>query len=156
MDDPAYTIYDFTNLNPSTTYYCSVQASDAGMGCEEHRTALSAPLQVTTLAAGADADKYLTIGVDSINYDAPTRVVYVPNPANGNMLQIFDWSGRLVYQCEVISGISAYPIPAEQMNRGAVYIIKYIEQNDKGVLKMKRKQRFAKFILSGIQLLYKL
>lgn len=117
------------------------------MGCEEHRTALSAPLQVTTLAMGADADKYLTIGVDSINYDAPTRVVYVPNPANGNMLQIFDWSGRLVYQCEVISGISAYPIPAEQMNRGAVYIIKYIEQNDKGALKMKRKQRFAKFIL---------
>ena len=94
-----------------------------------------------------DADKYLTIGVDSINYDAPTRVVYVPNPANGNLLQIFDRSGRLVYQCEVISGISAYPIPAKQMNRGAVYIIKYIEQNDKGALKMKRKQRFAKFIL---------
>lgn len=147
VDDPAYTLYDFTNLTPSTTYYCSVQASDAGMGCEEHRTALSAPLQVTTLAAGADADKYLTIGVDSINYDAPTRVVYVPNPANGNMLQIFDWSGRLVYQCEVIAGISAYPIPAEQMNRGAIYIIKYIEQNDKGALKMKRKQRFAKFVL---------
>lgn len=147
VDDPAYTIYDFTNLTPSTTYYCSVQASDAGMGCEEHRTALSAPLQVTTLAAEADAEKYLTIGVDSINYDAPTRVVYVPNPTNGNILQIFDWSGRLVYQCEVIAGISAYPIPAEQMNRGAVYIIKYIEQNDKGALKMKRKQRFAKFIL---------
>lgn len=107
----------------------------------------AAPLQVTTLAAGADADKYLTIGVDSINYDAPTRVVYVPNPTNGNILQIFDWSGRLVYQCEVIAGISAYPIPAEQMNRGAVYIIKYIEQNEKGSLQMKRKQRFAKFVL---------
>ena len=110
-------------------------------------TYLSIQIKQRLIIGEQDADKYLTIGVDSINYDAPTRVVYVPNPANGNMLQIFDWSGRLVYQCEVISGISAYPIPAEQMNRGAVYIIKYIEQNDKGSLQMKRKQRFAKFVL---------
>lgn len=148
VDDPSYTIYDFTNLNPSTTYYCTLQASDEGLGCEVHRTANSAPIAVTTFAAeNADADRYLTIGYDSISFNVPTKVVYVPNPVNGNILQIFDHAGRLVYTCSVVAGQVAYPIPIESLRKNMLYIIKYLEKNDKGALKMQRKQRFAKFIL---------
>ena len=148
VDDPSYTIYDFTNLNPSTTYYCTLQASDEGLGCEVHRTANSAPIAVTTFAAeNADADRYLTIGYDSISFNVPTKVVYVPNPVNGNILQIFDHTGRLVYTCSVVAGQVAYPIPIESLRKNMLYIIKYLEKNEKGALKMQRKQRFAKFIL---------
>ncbi len=148
VNDPAYTLYDFADLTPSTTYYCAVQATDKGLGCEEHRTALSTPMEVITMPGGSNEDdRTLVIGYDSVTYNMPTRVVYVPNPANGNVLQIFDHSGRLVYSCDVIAGQSAYPIPAAQMRPNTLYIIKYIEQNEKGKLSMKRKQRYAKFIL---------
>ncbi|MGN0235114.1 MAG: M6 family metalloprotease domain-containing protein [Paludibacteraceae bacterium] len=141
MDDPAYTLYDFTDLNPSTTYYCTLQATDEGLGCEPHRTAFSEPLAVTTLSAeNTDTDRYLT-------YDAATHTVYVPAPENGNELHIFDHVGRLIYKCPVKAGQVSYPLPVSSMRKYALYIVKYVEKNDKGELKMKRKQRYVKVVL---------
>ncbi|MGM9825015.1 MAG: M6 family metalloprotease domain-containing protein [Paludibacteraceae bacterium] len=141
VDDPAYTLYDFTDLTPSTTYYCTLQATDEGLGCEPHRTPLSEPQEVTTLSAeNTDADRYLT-------YDAATHTVYVPAPVNGNELRIFDHTGRLVYRCAVKAGQTAYLLPTTDMRKDMLYVVKYIEQDDKGALKMKRKQRFVKVVL---------
>ena len=141
VDDPAYTLYDFTNLTPSTTYYCTLQATDEGLGCEPHRTPLSEPQEVTTLSAeNTDADRYLT-------YDAATHTVYVPAPVNGNELRIYDHAGRQIYRCTVKAGQSAYLLPTNIMSNSMLYVVKYIEQNDKGALKMKRRQPYVKVVL---------
>lgn len=137
-----YTFYNLTGLTPATTYFYQIQCSDLGKGCQENLTDLSEPVQVVTPAGvPADDTKHLAIAMDSLNFDAPTCVVYVPTPSNDGMLYIFDAIGHQVYSCRTFAGTSAYAVPVEQLVPRNTYIIKYVENS-----KMKRKQRWVKFI----------
>lgn len=143
FDDETMCVYTFSNLSPNTRYFCSMQSSDITKGCEEHISSLSAPMEVITLSdSGEEDNNNLPLAIDSINYDAPMHVVYVPNPQNGNMLYIYNTSGRLVYACPTTAGVSEYVIPVEQLQKHCLYLIKYVENG-----KMRRKQSWAKFML---------
>ena len=137
--------YEFNNLLENSTYYYSVQSSDITKGCEENISEAAGPIAVTTtlVSSGKDNDEYqLPIAVDSINYDVPTHVVYLSNPQTGGKLSVYNGQGRLVYSCPTIAGVAEYVLPVEQLQRGTIYFIKYIENG-----KMRRKQSRAKFLL---------
>jgi hypothetical protein len=58
------------------------------------------------------------------------------------MLHIYDMQGKLVYSCPTITGVTEYIIPVAQMQKGSIYLIKYVENG-----KVRRKQGWAKFLL---------
>ena len=137
--------YEFTNLLDNSTYYYSIQSSDITKGCEEHISEAAGPEVVTTtlVSSGKDKDEnQLPIAVDSINYDVPTHVVFLSNPQTGSKLSIYNAQGRLVYSCPTFTGVTEYVIPIEQLQKGTIYFIKYVEYG-----KMRRKQGWAKFML---------
>lgn len=141
--DEEYTISNITGLTPSTTYYYRLRCSDLGRGCEEHLTDMTDPVQITTMPGlGIDDKRHLSMAIDSINFDKPTHAVYLQNASNSGKLYIYNASGRLVYSCSTALGQTIYTIPEEKLIPRNVYIIKYVEEN-----KMKRKQRWAKFVL---------
>jgi hypothetical protein len=98
----------------------------------------------TTLASSGNEkdENQLPIAVDSINYDVPTHVVYLSKPQSGGKLSIYNAQGMLVYSCPTFDGVTEYVIPVEQLQKGTIYFIKYIENG-----KMRRKQGRAKFAL---------
>ena len=143
--DETMCYYDFNNLQENSTYYFAIQSSDITKGCEEHISEAAGPIEVTTTTIDTGDDKQenkLPIALDSINYDAPTHVVYVSNPQAGDALNIYNTFGQLVYTCPIIQGVTEYVIPVDQLQKQTMYIIKYIETG-----KIRRKQGWAKFIL---------
>jgi M6 family metalloprotease-like protein len=143
--DETMCYYDFTNLQENSTYYFTIQSSDITKGCEEHISAATEATEVTTNIASDDKDKnknQLPIVIDTINYDAPTHIVYLSNPKTGNALCIYNAQGKIVYTCPTIDGQTEYIIPVEQLQKGTMYVIKYIT-NDK----IRRKEGWVKFIL---------
>lgn len=145
FDDEAMCHYEFANLQENSTYYYTIQSSDITKGCEEHISPASEAIAVTTLSASSGKDKdenQLPLAIDSINYDAPTHIVYLSNPQTGNTLNIYNMQGRLVYSCPTITGITEYVIPVEQLQKGSIYLIKYVENG-----KVRRKQGWAKIVL---------
>jgi hypothetical protein len=145
LPDETMCSYDFNNLSENSTYYFSVQSSDITKGCEEHISEAAGPVEVTTTTVSSGDDKQenkLPIALDSINYDAPTHVVYVSNPRAGDALNIYNIFGQLVYTTPIIQGVTEYIIPVDQLQKRSVYIIKYIEAG-----KVRRKQGWAKFTL---------
>lgn len=142
IDDEEYTRYNVTGLTPATTYCYRIQCSDLDKGCEEHLTALSAPISVTTPNGVDPSDtKHLAIDLDTINYDEPTGIVYVSNPETGNALYMFDVLGQLVCSIPTYTNQNAYAVPKELLVPRNIYVIKYVENS-----KMKRKQRWVKFV----------
>lgn len=137
-----YCNYEFTNLESNATYYFAIQSSDITKGCEEHISPMSDIVKVTTVSVEDYDETKLPLAVDTINFDRTTYVVYVSNPTNGSMLYIYDTNGNTVYSCPTAAGVSEYVIPAEQLQRNCLYLIKYVELG-----KIKRKQPSAKFIL---------
>jgi hypothetical protein len=143
--DETMCYYEFNNLLENNTYYYSIQSSDITKACEEHVSEATEPVAVTTTLASSGNDKdenQLPIAVDSINYDVPTHVVYLSNPRSGGKLSIYNAQGMLVYSCPTFDGVTEYIIPVEQLQKGTIYFIKYIENG-----KMRRKQGRAKFVL---------
>lgn len=128
-------------LNPNSTYFYQVQCTDLDKGCEEHLTALSAPVQVVTLDGEPVDSRVLSFVVDDINFDSPTYTVYLSAPAAGQFIRIYDQVGHLVYSIPVSAGGFAYPIPVENLSRNAVYTIKYSGD------RMKRKDKAIKFVV---------
>ena len=141
VDDEAYTICYVNGLTPASTYYCSVQCTDLDKGCEEHLSPLSAPFVVTTLEGNDVDDKYLTLAIDSVNFDRPTHTVYVSNPTAGDVLGIFDAAGHLVWQIKAATNKYYYELPVAKFTQGAVYSIKYMKGGA-----MNRKQQWVKLV----------
>ena len=141
-EEEMYCNYEFTNLESNATYYFAIQSSDITKGCEEHISPMSDIVKVTTVSVEDYDETKLPLAVDTINFDRTTYVVYVSNPTNGSMLYIYDTNGNTVYSCPTAAGVSEYVIPAEQLQRNCLYLIKYVELG-----KIKRKQPSAKFIL---------
>ena len=145
LADETMCYYEFNNLFENSTYYYTIQSSDITKSCEEHISEATEPMAVTTSVVSSGEDKddsQLPIAVDSINYDAPTHVVYLSNPQSGGNLSIYSAQGMLVYRCPTFAGVTEYVIPVEQLQKGTIYFIKYIENG-----KMRRKQGRAKFVL---------
>ena len=145
LADETMCYYEFNNLLENSTYYYTIQSSDITKSCEEHISEATEPMAVTTSVVSSGEDKddsQLPIAVDSINYDAPTHVVYLSNPQSGGNLSIYSAQGMLVYRCPTFAGVTEYVIPVEQLQKGTIYFIKYIENG-----KMRRKQGRAKFVL---------
>ena len=143
--DETMCYYDFNNLQENSTYYFAIQSSDITKGCEEHISPATEATEVTTNIASDDKDKnknQLPIVIDTINYDAPTHIVYLSNPKTGNTLCIYNAQGKIVYTCPTLDGQTEYIIPVEQLQKGTMYVIKYIT-NDK----IRRKEGWVKFIL---------
>lgn len=141
-EEEMYCTYEFSELQSNATYYFAIQSSDITKGCEEHISPMSDIFKVTTISIEDYDETKLPLAVDTINFDKTTYVVYVSNPTNGSMLYIYDTNGNTVYKCPTSAGVSEYVIPAEQLQRNCLYLIKYIELG-----KIKRKQPSAKFIL---------
>ena len=102
-------------------------------------------MKTATTSDDKDKDKnknQLPIVIDTINYDAPTHIVYLSNPKTGNELCIYNAQGKIVYTCPTVDGQTEYIIPVEQLQKGTLYVIKYIT-NDK----IRRKEGWVKFIL---------
>ncbi len=140
IDDEELTICYVKELQPATTYYYQVQASDLDKGCEEHLTDLSAPKSVTTIAGLSAEDKHLTIAIDSINYNPTCHAIYVPAPVGGDFLYFYDMQGHKVYEIAVHSGEFSYQLPLDKFNKGYMYAVKLVSK------KMNRKGQWAKFI----------
>jgi hypothetical protein len=145
--DETMCYYDFTNLQENSTYYFTIQSSDITKGCEEHISAATEAIEVKTATTSDEKDKdknknQLPIVIDTINYDAPTHIVYLSNPKTGNALCIYNTQGKIVYTCPTVDGQTEYIIPVEQLQKGTMYVIKYIT-NDK----IRRKEGWVKFIL---------
>lgn len=140
-DDPDYTLYYFGGLDPNTEYYFQVQCTDLDKGCEEHLTALSEPQLVTTLDGEAPDSKKLTLGIDTITYNALTHVLYLPATATGNSVYVYDSQGHLVYSQNVASNATYVYLPTYNFVHGSVYAVKYSVTNS-----MKRKDKWAKFV----------
>ena len=145
--DETMCYYDFTNLQENSTYYFTIQSSDLTKGCEEHISPAAESIEVKTATTSDDKDKdknknQLPIVIDTINYDAPTHIVYLSNPKTGNELCIYNAQGKIVYTCPTFDGQTEYIIPVEQLQKGTLYVIKYIT-NDK----IRRREGWVKFIL---------
>ena len=141
--DEALCTYEITNLTENTTYFYSMQSSDITKGCEEHVSTLSEPMEIKTVAVQENADEYqLPIVIDYTNYATPTPIVYISNPVIGSVLNVYNIYGALVCSIPVYGGVSEYVIPTENLQKGGVYLVKYLENS-----KMQRKQGRAKFVL---------
>lgn len=118
----------FTGLQPSTTYYFSVQAFEY-KGCEEHFSALSAPVEITTLSQ-PDENAYLSI----YRTQEGQYVAILPEYADGSStLYVFDFEGRLINSASIPYGTKDMVVPTEGMVFHNHYLLKVVQQ------KMKRK-----------------
>ena len=143
--DEAYCTYDFRELQSNATYYYYMQSSDITKGCEENISQPNEPVAVTTAQVSDNNGKdenILPIAIDVNNYDKPTPVVYLSDARTGDLLNIYDVKGALVYSCLVVDeGKVEYEIPIDKLQKNCLYLIKHITNG-----KMKRKQSWAKFM----------
>ncbi len=145
--------YEFTDLESNTTYYFSMQSSDITKGCEEHISPMSEPIEITTKKQNGggnkddngDSDKddnQLQIEIDRSESMSPKLKVIIENPTQGSMLNIYSLNGSLMISVPINDNEMEYLIPTNDLLPNNLYLIKYIENG-----KLKRKQKWAKFIL---------
>lgn len=140
VDPSLYTCYYLNGLTPNKDYYFQIQCSES-KGCEEHLTALSSPIVLRTLD-GEDADsRRLTVAIDSIHYDRPTHVVYVPVADGNREIGIYDLQGHLIYSKQLSPQENIVELPTDEFVPGNVYIVKY-----HAVGAMKRKDKAVKIV----------
>lgn len=124
-----------SELEPRTTYYCSVQTYE-NKGCDEHFSPLSSPIKVTTLKA---ADDNATLEV--MRLEDGTYVVTLPEPGSGtSALYIYDYAGHLFQKQDLQYGVLQTTIQTEGMLKGQHYILKVIDG------KLLRKQAKGKML----------
>lgn len=135
-----YTCFYLGGLEPDKQYYCQIQCGET-KGCTEHLTAVSAPVLLRTLKGEPADSRNLTVAVDSIRYDSPTHVVYVPEADKSRELGFYDLQGHLVYSLGLLPQQNTVELPVERFIRGNVYIMKYHVAGT-----MKRKDKSAKIV----------
>lgn len=109
-----------SDLEPKTTYYCSVQAYE-NKGCEEHFSPLSSPIEVITLG-------YKDATLEITRLEDGTYIVSLPEPSNGaSALYIYDYAGHLLQIQDLQYGVVQASILTENMLKGQHYILKLVE-----------------------------
>ncbi len=139
----------FTDLKWGETYYFQLQALEE-KGCEPYLTPLTAPLAVTTMVDttaatadthiyGATKDKQLTV----VQYSHDQLVAYLPYVGqSGDNLYLYSMVGNLVATIPVSAGGVQLNIPVQGLNKGEMYLLKYVPANET----MKRKHYWGKFV----------
>ncbi len=122
-------VFYASDLTPSTDYYVRLQCSE-NRGCQEHLTNLSEPRLIRTKDGGDIESKYLTVDYDSISYDPATHVVYIPQVLEAGSVCIYSTDGELVKCIPIDKGENVVPLPDGELQRGTIYLIKYLP-NDK-------------------------
>ena len=135
-----YTLFYAYDLTPNTDYYVQLQCSE-NKGCEEHLSALSEVFYIHTQDGEPADSKHLTLAYDSINYDPAQHVVYLPQSLQDGSVNIYTAEGELIHTVSVAVGYNIIPLPEEKMNRGSVYIVKYLPRD-----KMSRKSPWIKIL----------
>lgn len=139
--DESIMSYTFNGLTPKNTYYYQVQCTDLDKGCGEHLTALSEPIEATTIDGKPIDSQQLTIAVDSINYNPAQHAIYLVEPKEGDYLYFYSASGALVYSVAVTPAMSIYQLPVSRFTLGEMYMV---QQAVGG--KLGRKNKWVKFI----------
>jgi hypothetical protein len=121
------------DLIPNTTYYVRLQCSEE-KGCAEHVSALSQPFSISTLP-GSDAES------SRLTYDPVKHVVYLPQSLTSGSVGIYNTDGSLVKTIPVSATINIVQLPESELQKGSVYLIKYLP-NDK----MRRGQPWLKIL----------
>lgn len=128
-----YAMFYAYDLIPNTTYYVRLQCSEA-KGCAEHVSALSQPFSISTLP-GSDAES------SRLTYDPVKHVVYLPQSLTSGSVGIYNTDGSLVKTIPVSATINIVQLPESELQKGSVYLIKYLP-NDK----MRRGQPWLKIL----------
>ena len=121
------------DLIPNTTYYVRLQCSEE-KGCEEHLSELSMPVAITTKeGSGIDGNR--------LTYDPELHAVYLPQSLTSGSVGIYTTEGQLVKTIPVSATINIVPLPVNEMQHGAIYIIKYLPNDN-----MRRGQPWIKIL----------
>ena len=128
------------DLIPDMDYFIELQCSE-NKGCIEHISDLSMPAFIHTKAGEGVDSKRLTIDYDSISYDPAKHVVYLPQSLVAGSVCIYTTNGELVKQIPVAQHQNIVVLPDGELNRDAVYIIKYLPED-----KLGRKSPWIKII----------
>jgi len=121
------------DLIPNTTYYVRLQCSEE-KGCEEHLSELSMPVAITTKeGSGIDGSR--------LTYDPELHAVYLPQSLTSGSVGIYTTEGQLVKTIPVSATINIVPLPVNEMQHGAIYIIKYLPNDN-----MRRGQPWIKIL----------
>lgn len=121
------------DLIPNTTYYVRLQCSEE-KGCEEHLSELSMPVAITTKeGSGIDGNR--------LTYDPELHAVYLPQSLTPGSVGIYTTEGQLVKTIPVSATINIVPLPVNEMQHGAIYIIKYLPNDN-----MRRGQPWIKIL----------
>lgn len=119
------------DLIPDMNYYVALQCSE-NKGCTEHLSEMSMPLFIHTKPGELPDSKRLTLAYDSISYDPATHVVYLPQSLVAGSICIYTTNGELVKQIPVAPHQNIVVLPDGELNRDAVYIVKYLPENKLG------------------------
>lgn len=107
----------FRQLNPSTTYYYSMQAYEE-KGCEPHYTPLSAPLAIRTL------DKDTNPRIKAIRTGKGQYTISLPEASDGkHYLNVYSYTGELIIQLQPAYGAMSADLPL--LEPGKLYLVKY-------------------------------
>lgn len=121
------------DLIPNTTYYVRLQCSEE-KGCEEHLSELSMPVAITTKeGSGIDGNR--------LTYNPELHAVYLPQSLTSGSVGIYTTEGQLVKTIPVSATINIVPLPVNEMQHGAIYIIKYLPNDN-----MRRGQPWIKIL----------
>ncbi len=128
-------------LLPNEEYFYKVRVSDKGHEpCEEHIKEMLEPQSVMTLD-GKIGEQDLTYVLEGLQYNAPKRVIYLPEADGERTLYFYDVMGQLVAYVPVPAQQNRVEIPQDGFVKGNVYIVKYSL-----VDKIKRKDRWIKIL----------
>ena len=139
-DAEKYAVFYAEDLNPNTDYFVQLQCSE-NKGCEEHISSLSQAFGIRTKAGEKADSERLTLDVDSILYDPAQHVIYLPQSKVSGTVNIYNTEGELVKSIPVGATCNVVPLNDNEFRRGAVYIVKYLPNEQ-----MKRKNPWIKIL----------
>ena len=135
MNSDSEPTFYITGLDPNTKYYYQLQCTDLDKGCEEHLTALSAPIVVETLDGQPLDSKQFTVAYENGEY-----VAYVPTASTKSYIYIYNVTGEKVAQVPITSSVDNRVV-LPRLYPNAVYLLKYSEAGN-----MSRKDQWAKLL----------
>lgn len=141
-DMPGYESYEkmLVGLTPGKDYYCQIQCTDLGKGCEEHVTKLSSPIVVHTIDV-PEEDTIMSIGANLLADTTYQYTAYLRDVEEGYCLYIYNLDGHLVWSTVVDAQTRQVVLPEELFVHGQPYILKYSETD-----KLRRKDIWKKFL----------
>ena len=134
-DEENATTFYACDLTPNTGYVVQLQCAES-KGCERHISSLSQEVYVVTKEGEGIDSKHLTL-----DYDAQTHVVYLPQSLENGLVNIYTVEGELVKSIAVEKEQNVVALPDNELAHGTVYIVKYVPDDQ-----LKRKSPWIKIL----------